>query len=234
MTDTTSTVAPSTTETTATTVAPPMTDTTSTVAPTTTETTTSTVAPTTTETTTSTGAPPTAVPSTSAAPGSPGSMPAWQLALVIGGSVLGALLLILLMLVACKVSKKKSKTNCTEFVGKPYVNDSAPKAPLVNGHSVNSQASVSDKGSVSGLAAFSKVEVLKIPRAKFHNPWNSSNSVEMTASNSRQNPFPAGRNSWLNNNYDSSNTSTQARSQNNPNDQSGGYNNPYYTYDNEN
>ncbi|XP_047464945.1 protein HEG homolog 1-like [Mugil cephalus] len=161
----------------------------------------------------------------------------WQLSLVIVGSVLGVLLLMslaLLPLVTHKLSKKKLKTYSTGFFGKPYANNSASKATLINVNSVNSQGSVFDKGSANGLAAYTQDGVIRLPRAKVNNSWKSSTSLETAASNSQQNLFPVGRNLWLNNDHGGSNTSTQAESQNNPNDQSGGYNNPYYTRDNEN
>ncbi|XP_047464940.1 mucin-13-like [Mugil cephalus] len=120
----------------------------------------------------------------------------WKLRLVIVGSVLGALLLMsffLLPLVTHKLSKKWLKTNTTGFFGKLFVNQSAPKAPLINGHSVSSHGSVFDKGVASGLAAYTKDGVVRLPRAKANNTWNSSTSLEMSESNSQQNLFPVGR-----------------------------------------
>ncbi|XP_047465676.1 mucin-13-like [Mugil cephalus] len=121
----------------------------------------------------------------------------WQLTLVIICSVFSALLLIAVILqpfVIRRWSKKKSKTDNTEFVGNVFVNQSAPKGPLINGHSVNSQGSVFDKGVASGLAAYTEGGIVRLPRAKVNNTWNSNTSLEMSESNSRQNLVPAGRN----------------------------------------
>ncbi|XP_047464946.1 mucin-13-like [Mugil cephalus] len=99
----------------------------------------------------------------------------WQLILVIIGSVFTALLLIaiiLLPLLIRKFSKKKSKT------------DTSSKTSLINGHSLNSHASVFDKGSATGLAVFTKNGVLRLPRATVNSSWNSTTRLEMTASNS--------------------------------------------------
>ncbi|XP_035469588.1 mucin-13b [Scophthalmus maximus] len=151
----------------------------------------------------------------------------WKLTLVIVGSVLGGLLLITLIIlpiVAVKCSKKKTKKNSKEDIGKPYVSHSPVKLPLVNGNSslANSQAP-----SLNG-SAYGNAGVPKIPRATTTtSSWDSRTNLEMVPSNSRQNLISVDRNSRLYDDPDDMVPYTQSRPQGNEYAQVRPRNNPY-------
>lgn len=91
-----------------------------------------------------------------------------------------------------RCSKKKTKKNSKEDIGKPYVSHSPVKLPLVNGNSslANSQAP-----SLNG-SAYGNAGVPKIPRATTTtSSWDSRTNLEMVPSNSRQNLISVDRNS---------------------------------------
>ncbi|KAM6963468.1 uncharacterized protein LKV04_019540 [Tautogolabrus adspersus] len=173
---------------------------------------------------------------------------AWQLAVVIVGSVLGVVVLssgTVIGVLALRPAKKSSKKKKDEETAKPYVSNFSTKAPLVNrstgngqGPSVNGLAN--GRGpSVNGLAngrgpsvngsanAYASAGVPRIPRATTTSGMDYRTNLEMTPSNSRQNLVPTGRNTRLYDDPDDINPYTQARPQNNPYAQNPPQNNPY-------
>ncbi|XP_034563016.1 mucin-13b isoform X3 [Notolabrus celidotus] len=158
----------------------------------------------------------------------------WKLALVVVGSVFGALLLISvigLAVMSTRPAKKSSKKNKDE-----KFNSFPAKAPLVTTTTANSRQ-ISVNGSANGYA---NAGVPRIPRATT-NSLDRRTNLEMFPSNSRQNPSPAGRNTRLYDDPDDVNPYARSRPQNNPYAQSRaqtnlnpnqGHSNPYYRHDN--
>ncbi|AWP17699.1 putative protein HEG -like 1-like [Scophthalmus maximus] len=123
-----------------------------------------------------------------------------------------------------RCSKKKTKKNSKEDIGKPYVSHSPVKLPLVNGNSslANSQAP-----SLNG-SAYGNAGVPKIPRATTTtSSWDSRTNLEMVPSNSRQNLISVDRNSRLYDDPDDMVPYTQSRPQGNEYAQVRPRNNPY-------
>ncbi|XP_056286361.1 uncharacterized protein LOC130203925 [Pseudoliparis swirei] len=178
---------------------------------------------------------------------------AWQLAVVVVGSVLGVTLLIVAIVLPILASKssKSSKMDASADLGKPYVSHPPAQQPMVNSNFAKSQAA-SFNGPANGLSPFANAGFPRIPRATTTNSWDSRTNLEMNLSNSRQNLIPAGRNSRFRDDDDDMNPNAQVRpqggqyaptrpqnnpyaqnhAQSNPYAQSQGNSNPYYTHDN--
>ncbi|KAM8729353.1 mucin-13-like [Acanthopagrus schlegelii] len=165
----------------------------------------------------------------------------WQLALVIVGSVFGALLLIstsLLPLVAHQFRKKGSKKNEKTPIAGPYVNNFPTKTPVNNNFASSKADSVNEVAS-----ALAKGLVPRIPRATTKSDWDSRYNLEMTPSNSWRDLVPGGRNPRLYFDDHDMDPYTQSRPEStlfswprpqvNTNASSKGWINPHYVDDDE-
>ncbi|KAF3704416.1 hypothetical protein EXN66_Car020105 [Channa argus] len=117
---------------------------------------------------------------------------AWQLALVIAGSLLSGLLLIsLIILPIVSIKSKKTFINDNAEIGNPYTNFTA-RAQLGIGTLANSQAQ-----SING-SSLTSPRVHKIPRAR----TTSWTNQDMSGIYSQQNLIYANRNSRVFDNQD--------------------------------
>ncbi|TNN65290.1 Mucin-13 [Liparis tanakae] len=155
---------------------------------------------------------------------------AWQLALVVVGSLLGVTLLIVAIVLPILATKssKSSKMDGDADLGRPYVSHPPIQQPMVNSNYAKSQAASFNRPAnglpANGLSTFANAGVPRIPRATTTNSWDSRTNLEMNLSSSRQNLIPAGRNSRFRDDYDDMNPNAQGRPQYSP---SRPQNNPY-------